>query len=469
MRPVYAVTGSLSLLAGSLLVSPDARAGDCLAEWSVLEGPSDVGLQTEAQALAVFDDGSGPALYVGGGFSEAGGVEVNRIARWDGENFSPLMASGAVGVSSRVDALKVFDDGSGPKLYAGGFFTVAGNVPANRIARWDGTAWEPLQGLVADGLNSAPSSLEVFDDGTGPAIYAGGTFTSAGGVVANRIAKWDGQNWSALAGPNGNGLNDRVESMAVFDDGSGPALYVCGRFTEAGGIPAEGIARWDGQAWSAVEGISVSGFSQTIEALTVFDDGDGPALYAGGRFDAAGGMPANGMAKWDGASWSPLNAPGGLGDSTLILTLSAFDDGSGPALYAGGFIDDADGVDPNGIARWDGSQWSALEGPLATGMDGPPVCMAVFDAGGSESLYVGGDFFLAGGIASENIARWGAPCVPVACFADVTGDGSVDLADLNLVLANFEQFTSEGNVNGDARVNLEDLNAVLAAFGTDCP
>lgn len=56
----------------------------------------------------------------------------------------------------------------------------------------------------------------------------------------------------------------------------------------------------------------------------------------------------------------------------------------------------------------------------------------------------------------------------IDCPADVTGDGQVNLADLNLVLANFGQTTDEGDTNGDGIVNLADLNAVLAVFGTSC-
>ena len=55
------------------------------------------------------------------------------------------------------------------------------------------------------------------------------------------------------------------------------------------------------------------------------------------------------------------------------------------------------------------------------------------------------------------------------CPANVTGDGEVNLADLNLVLANFGQQTNQGDTNGDGVVDLADLNAVLAAFGTSCP
>lgn len=54
------------------------------------------------------------------------------------------------------------------------------------------------------------------------------------------------------------------------------------------------------------------------------------------------------------------------------------------------------------------------------------------------------------------------------CPGDTNGDGEVNLADLNLVLANFGQDTSDGDTNGDGSVDLADLNTVLAAFGTSC-
>jgi hypothetical protein len=59
------------------------------------------------------------------------------------------------------------------------------------------------------------------------------------------------------------------------------------------------------------------------------------------------------------------------------------------------------------------------------------------------------------------------PCPKDDC-ADVTGDGNIDLADLNLVLANFGTTTSNGDANGDGSVDLADLNLILANFGTTC-
>jgi len=88
-------------------------------------------------ALAVFDDGGGPALYVGGGFTTAGGVAANNIVKWDGSSWSAL-GSGMSGVFnlSPVNALSVFDDGGGPALYAGGGFTVADDSGDSFVAKW---------------------------------------------------------------------------------------------------------------------------------------------------------------------------------------------------------------------------------------------------------------------------------------------------------------------------------------------
>ncbi|MFH0982846.1 MAG: hypothetical protein V2A79_15090, partial [Planctomycetota bacterium] len=80
----------------------------------------------------------------------------------------------------------VFDDGTGPALYAGGYFTWAGDVPANSIAKWNGTQWSAL----GSGMNRYVHALTVFDDGTGPALYAGGSFTTAGGLASSYIASW---------------------------------------------------------------------------------------------------------------------------------------------------------------------------------------------------------------------------------------------------------------------------------------
>ena len=200
----------------------------------------------------------------------------------------------------------------GLALVVGGLFAAADGLPANRIARWDGGNWAALGG----GMNNfGVSALAVFDDGGGAALYAGGDFTSAGNAAPNRIAKWNGANWAALVGmfEVTAAVNASVNAMTVFDDGSGEALFVGGSFTMAGDIAANRIARWDGSSWSALgSGLTgVNGGSSppvAVRAFAVFDDGSGPALFVGGDFFSAGGRLANKIAKWDGISWSNLGS-----------------------------------------------------------------------------------------------------------------------------------------------------------------
>jgi hypothetical protein len=298
------------------------------------------------------------------------------------------------GTNLVVTALEGFNDGTGPALYAGGAFTTAGDATANRIAKWDGTQWSAL----GSGMNNTVFALTEFDDGTGRALYAGGIFTTADGMPANRLAKWDGTQWTPLGNGVSGGLFTVIWALTVFDDGTGPALYAGGEFTTAGDVAANHLAKWDGARWSPL-GNGVGGGSQPdVFALTVFDDGTGFALYAGGRFTTAEDVTANHIAKWDGTQWSAL----GSGTNNEVSALTAFDDGTGPALYAGGQFTTAGDVTANHIAKWDGAQWAALGSGTSTGVQ----ALTVFDDGTGPALYAGEEFGF--GVAKWDGAQWSA-------------------------------------------------------------
>ena len=386
-------------------------------------------------ALGVFDDGSGPALYVGGRFDSASGVSANHIARWDGTSWSALGA----GMNTYVNALAEYDGGSGSALYVGGEFLIADGIVAHHIARWDGMEFSAIATGNGMGFLGGVAALEVFDDGSGPALYVGGDFSTVGNLVTHGIARWDGAGWSTVGLPSEHSSFDNyVGDMLVWDDGSGPALYAGGRFDDIGGAEPLGVARWDGTSWTAIGDLpryavalavfddgsgpalyaagkyesdptlgnvarwdgSVwsrvgDGLSDYVYALAVFDDGNGPALYAGGAFWASGNTEVWRVAKWDGSAWSPL----GTGMDDRVYALTTYDDGSGLALYAGGGFDDAGGVEVNGVARWDGSNWS----PVGSGI-GAALDFAVFDDGSGSALYA----------ANGHLSRWnGAEWSPV--------------------------------------------------------
>ena len=327
------------------------------------------------------------------------GVAAN-IARWDGTRWHALGS----GTSNAVWALVVFDDGTGPALYAGGQFAEAGGVATGNVARWDGS-WSALAGTGGD---DAVNALAVFDDGTGPALYAAGRFGRIGGVDANRIAKFDGTSWSALTTPGGNGLEGgHALSLEVFDDGTGPALYVGGTFGLAGGVPITTLARWDGSAWSDV-GSGLSGSSMIVNALEVF----GGELYAGGEFTAADGVPAAHIARWNGTTWSAVG--GGIAQTppnqprVSITALRAVDLGAGPSLFAAGVYDQVGAVTTDNLARWDGSAWHDVGGGVRDRfrLGGIPFTVEAFDDGNGVALYVAGMISEAGARSIAGIARW---------------------------------------------------------------
>jgi hypothetical protein len=413
-----APSGSAGSFLGSVRVAPLARRGandagrivlaatvGCEPSWLPTFGT--LGVDSTILAATVYDDGSGPALVVGGEFLHAGGIAMNRIAAWNGHAWKAL-GDGITGQwGYAVRALAVFDDGSGAALYAGGNFKTFGGAPADDIARWNGVSWS----AVGSGTSGTVNALLVFDDGGGPALYAAG-LGHAGGLAVGGIARWDGSAWSGLGG--GTGFD--TYALAAFDDGAGPALFAGGRFTSAGGVVVNGVAKWDGLSWSALGG-GVSGslgvFSfPIVEALAVFDDGGGPALYAGGSFTTAGGIPAANIARWNGTTWSALGS--GVEAAGAVRSLAAFDDGTGPALYAGGHFSTAGGVPVSHCARWNGTSWSAagsgVSGGTATvgGTSGSIAALTAFDGGGGAALFAGGLFDVAGEVGAGNLASWSA-------------------------------------------------------------
>lgn len=115
-------------------------------------------------------------------------------------------------------------------------------------------------------------------------------------------------------------------------------------------------------AWSPGFDAAGQGIQGSVSSLVTFDDGSGPALYAAGRFANAGSSGAVNIARWDGSQWAALQ-PGVTFSSSFdyFIDLVAFDDGSGPALFAcGDFFMTVPGVGLiSNVAHWDGTSWGA--------------------------------------------------------------------------------------------------------------
>jgi hypothetical protein len=94
-----------------------------------------------------------------------------------------------------------------------------------------------------------------------------------------------------------------------------------------------------------------------------------------------------------------IGAPGANND---VLAFGTFDEGAGPRLFADGDFTQIGGVSAAHIARWDGTNWTAV----GTGFDGPVYAIAVYDDGSGSGAWLYASGFFTSSPASHLLQRW---------------------------------------------------------------
>lgn len=211
--------------------------------WSAVSG----GTSGPVNALVVYDG----ELYIGGDFIYANGIMVYNLTKWNGSTFSVCGMP-----SDYVTSLGVFNN----ELYAGGNFSTIGGITSWYIAKYNGTNWTSVGGVIWTG-----TPLVYAFSPYNSSMVVGGSFYSV-----NYVSKWNGSTWSGLGG----GTNNIVYALFTFNN----ELYAGGTFTNAGGTAANRIAKWNGTTWSAVS----TGLNYTVYSFASYNS----ELYVGGEFSS---------------------------------------------------------------------------------------------------------------------------------------------------------------------------------------
>jgi uncharacterized repeat protein (TIGR01451 family) len=264
------------------------------------------------------------------------------------------------------------------------------------------------------GAGASPNLSVVAANGAN--VYIGGVFTELGGHSAinyHNVAEWDGHGWHAL----GSGTNGAVNAIAF----SGSAVLVGGSFKTAGGVSAPAIAKWTGTAWQALgSGLSSSSGTPQVDAIAV--DPVSGGVYAGGNFADADGITANGIAVWNGSTWSPLGT--GLlwnGFAAYVYAMVYVNN----TLYVGGNFTQAGSTKVDALAEWHNGTWSSVGGAgVATSAGYAGTVYAMTRNPATGTLYVGGAFAQAGGsFTAGGTVTGAAPALNIAAFNGTSWNG----------------------------------------------
>jgi uncharacterized membrane protein len=384
-----------------------------------------------AQSLTILGQGNDPFAISDTGMV----VGANGAGHWYWTADSGIVPIGGAAPFDFGGQTGVSSDGS---VISGSFVNPSTGLGELGIYDVANGIWTALGSLGASSGNSAASAWGMSGDGD---HIVGLGWINAGSAHAIQ--------WS-----NGEGVSDLGSTVA-------------GRSSRANAVNHDGsvVVGWqDGESGFRQGAVWVNGVQTLIFDNDGGEMGEASSVSADGQWVTGS---TNGQAAWRyntvsggfeyidpvlGNLFNPRAAGVAISDdgSTIVGFVSPF----GPPFNRIGYIWQ------EGVGTTLLNDYFAAEGVNA---DAGYSFISPFTMSGDARTFAGWGFGN-NGIEAFIVTLPGTP----DCPADVDGSGSVDLADLNLVLGNFGQSTSDGDTNGDGEVDLADLNAVLGAFGTSC-
>ncbi len=386
-----------------------AATGDEQGRLWMLRRDPDSGFDGPVYAIAYV---SANEIYVGGAFTHAGQVETPYLARWDGSAWQPVTPDRGFAPNAPVHALLV----NNGDIYAGGDFGLR-YLPQGSLASWED--W----GGINDG--GTIKTLALHDGG----IFVGGTFDDIGGITAHKLAKRksDGS-WVRIADPPNdscNGVLQEGKHVSALTDVNN-IMYIGGNFHEVG-AEANGSYCRDPSVYGLAKssGSSVYWISGTPRKSDLHKNSDIFAMirYASKKW-VVGGRISNVKCYYkDGYydGWWPDKdycTSDGTASNLALLTDKAWSvpdylkannvvnaiDVQGNRLLVGGeFSQVGDGVTAYRIAFYDNFPDS---GGAWHALGGGLNAQVYAIAQDGDDVYAGGDFTLAGNDGAFHFAHW---------------------------------------------------------------
>jgi hypothetical protein len=382
------VASVLLLTAASLLVLMPRASAD-------LPNAPDDSAQANGRVSAILRVGD--RIYLGGNFTELTNpngttVSRNHLAAINAST-GEVVAGWNPDVNGNVGALAASSDRS--RIYAGGGFTTVGGVTHRRMASIVTTTGAVDNEFKAS-LGAPVDAIAVL----GNSVYIGGEFTGVNGQPRTHLAKLNGT--TGAVDPTWKPSADElyrhygsVRGLAFSEDGS--RLYVGGYFRTINNQPTGNLAALDPTTGAIDDGFRPND-DNGIQSLAV----------SNGRVFVGTGDNLEGIEAFDGVTgerewylgYGAHTAP--EGDVQAIAV-------EGDTVYAGGHFTRMHDQLRNRLVAVDAAtgtidpQWTPKVNAGATG--GGVLGVWAIDAQG-PNVYVGGDFTTVSGNAQERYAQF---------------------------------------------------------------
>jgi hypothetical protein len=257
------------------------------------------------EVWSAIPDGKG-GWYIGGNFTNVGGVTRNNAARIDGNG---NLLSWNPNTNGHVLAMQLYQN----KVYLGGSFSQVNSLVRSGIA-----AVDTATGVVSTWAPGSPSTVIRAMEVSNNTLFVAGVFSSIASQVRANVASFSlpSETLTSFA-TTMTSLGASLYSLAVV----GNKVFVGGLFTNIGGFSRTNLACLNAQT-----GFTVSAWqantNDAVYAIVYFND----HVYVGGTFTNIKGLPRNYLAAADTLSGTLHSFSPSLNGAVQCMTKGTFDD-----------------------------------------------------------------------------------------------------------------------------------------------
>ncbi|MBX2979622.1 MAG: T9SS type A sorting domain-containing protein [Flavobacteriales bacterium] len=257
-------------------------------------------------------------LYVTGFPDTLCGPEYGQVFTYDGATFSKWTPFDEIPFSQGYTYTGLVFTYQN-KTYVTGAFVDPYTGAFTSMMRYNGVQWETIPGWN----NNGPIKDFTIENDT---LYLCGAFRQDEGAPGNLVVAYDGENWNDLGG--GLTFPSPIAAVALEILRWRGELYACGVFSDAGGIPVDRLAKWNGRQWCRLPG----NFSNNgaLSEMAVWRD----SLYIAGGFITIDGDTMNTIAQWIGGdAVEACSAPVGVVEHRRKFHFSLYPNPTNGLLY----------------------------------------------------------------------------------------------------------------------------------------